>query len=88
MNTKPEELHAYGRAYAAALRNPPRKKLLRWNDIVDVVLRFYPTDPKAGVRECVDSCCLDQIAMYDGDNTLAVSLAKNYGWMFPERNAL
>lgn len=74
-----DAIHAYARETAADMQGITMK-LVRWNDIVEVAFDFYPLDPKAGVRECLDSCCPDN-SMFDGKNTLAVSLRNNYAWM-------
>lgn len=68
----------------------PDKKQLRFNEIIPVAKRFYPADPKAGVRELV-SACFPQRRLKDGslvDNELYVkkdpmwkSLSDNYAWM-------
>ena len=75
-----DDMHAYAREFAERLEGINRK-LIRWNDIVSVAFDFYPLDPKVGVRECLESCVPDNLAFYDGKNTLAVVLRSNYGWM-------
>ena len=76
-----EHLHILARSMAAEMPGITMK-LVRWNDIVDTALRFYPTCPEDGVRECLQSCCPGD-PMFDGKSTLAVSLNANYGWMIP-----
>ena len=76
-----ELLHILARSMAAEMPGITMK-LVRWNDIVDTAMRFYPTCPEDGVRECLQSCCPGD-PMFDGKSTLAVSLNANYGWMIP-----
>lgn len=72
-------LHEFARQRASEMPGI-NMKLVRWNDIVSVALKFYPTNPKAGVVECLQSCRPGD-PMYDGKNTLAKSLEDNYQWM-------
>ena len=75
----PEQLHIYARELAATIPGID-KKLVRWNDIVQVALDFYPRDPMSGVKECLQSCVPGD-PQFDGKNTLAISLSTNYRWM-------
>ena len=74
-----DALHSFARDLAANMAGIAMK-LVRWNDIVDVAFDFYQNNPSDGVRECLESCCPDS-PMYEGKNTLAVSLRNNYEWM-------
>lgn len=74
----PAWLHRYARRLAAEMPEI-NMKLIRWNYIIDAAQRFYPSDPQQGVKECLQSC-ISGDPQYDGKNTLALSLATNYGW--------
>lgn len=75
----PEALHIYAREVASTMSGITAK-LIRWNDIVQTALDFYPSNPKAGVVECLQSCVPGDV-MFDGKSTLAASLQANYRWM-------
>lgn len=77
--TRDEALHIFARECAAKFPNIS-KKLVRWNDIVQVAQVFYPLNPEAGIKECLQSCVQDD-PQFDGKNTLAESLRNSYGWM-------
>ena len=44
-----KELHILARELAIKLKDPDKKQL-RYNDIVNAALTFYPTNPQAGEK--------------------------------------
>lgn len=50
-----EQLHIVARQEAESLVAPNRKQL-RFNEIVQTALDFYPSSPEQGVRELVRAC--------------------------------
>ena len=84
-----EGLHAAARYEAGWLEahgRPIVRKQLRWNDIVEASLDFYPSDPEAGVRELVESACSDSPAFVVKD-PWAERLTRDYGWMTQRKDA-
>lgn len=55
LETLSQKLHAYVRECAAGLKDP-NKKHLRYSEIVDTAIEFYPRDPFGGVGELVEAC--------------------------------
>ena len=77
-----EALHVLAREVAAALIEPDRKHL-RFNEIVETALMFYPTDPRGGVRELVESCDRQCTALYVKGRPMWAGLRASYAWMIP-----
>jgi hypothetical protein len=71
-------LHIFAREIAALMPSI-RNKLVSYNQIIETAMLFY-NDPKDGIIECLQSCCPNS-DMYDGKNTLAIALPRDYKWM-------
>lgn len=76
-------LHAAARDRALKLKDPDKKQL-RFNEIVQCALRFYPADPIGGVRELVNACDRACEALYVKNNPMHESLMRDYAWMVAE----
>jgi hypothetical protein len=77
-----EHLHALARKVAAELGDPDRKQL-RFNEIVETALLFYPGCAHAGVTELVNACDRRQRDLYDRARPMWQELNVNYRWMIP-----
>lgn len=73
-------LFTLARAEAACWPDLDRKQL-RFNEIVACALRFYPTNPAAGVRELVQSCSRGCEELYVKGRPMWQELNERYGWM-------
>lgn len=75
-----EELQAFARKTADALKDPDKKQL-RFNEIVACAARFYPADPRGGVRELVQSCDRSNPDLYVKNDPMWHRLTTSYAWM-------
>lgn len=78
-----QDLQSYARIVADTLVDPDKKQL-RFNDIVRVALRYYPSAAMSGVAELVRSCDRAEPSLYVAKAPMWQVLEDRYGWMFPE----
>jgi hypothetical protein len=78
-----QDLQSYARIVADTLVDPDKKQL-RFNDIVRVARRFYPSLVIYGVAELVQSCDRAAPSLYVAKAPMWQVLEDRYGWMFPE----
>lgn len=77
-----DALQTLARAEYARLVQPDKKQV-RFNDIVRVAERFYPTRPDLGVIELVQSCDKTCVSLYVAGDPMWQRLEQHYGWMSP-----
>lgn len=73
-------LHVFARSLAGDLIEPDKRQL-RFNEIVECVLRFYPSAVFDGVSELVRACDKSASGLYLKDDPMWHRLSVAYGWM-------
>jgi hypothetical protein len=73
-------LHATARHVAGDLIDPDKRQM-RFNEIVDCALRFYPAAPFDGVAELVRACDKSASGLYVHGDPMWHRLGASYGWM-------
>ena len=77
-------LHAIARKHADRITTTGAdldRKQLRFNDIVECAVRFYPSTIEAGVIELVNACDRNQPDLYLHKSPMWQTLSEQYKWM-------